>query len=143
MGGAAHVDNEVIEEFDNFEYTPFIYENKLWISSEQAYQASKFEDEKYREEIRNTLSSTRYYTMGQSRQYKMKEDFNRKKSMKKILRAKFSGNPELKKKLISTRGIITFPESDEYWGPPKNTLGKILMRLRDEFRTSNEQDSSR
>lgn len=135
MGGPAYVDNEVIEAFDNFEYTPFIYENKLWISSEQAYQASKFEDQKYAEEIRNTLQSTRYYTMGQSREYKMKKDFNRKKSMKKILRAKFTCNVELKNKLINTKGEITFPDSDDYWGGKKNTLGKILMQLRDEFRS--------
>lgn len=134
MGGSAHVDNEIIEEFDNFECTPFIYENKLWISAEQAYQASKFEDEKYRELIRKTTQSTRYYTLGQSREFKMKTDFNRKKSMKKILRAKFSFHSDLKKRLLNTIGEITFPESDEYWGSPKNTLGKLLMKLRSEFR---------
>jgi predicted NAD-dependent protein-ADP-ribosyltransferase YbiA (DUF1768 family) len=136
MGGPAHVDNEIIEEFDNFEYTPLIYENKLWVSSEQAYQASKFNDQNYAEEIRNTLQSTRYYTMGQSREYKMKDNFNRKKSMKKILRAKFNSNPKLKERLCKTVGVITFPESDDYWGGQKNTLGKIIMKLRDEFRNS-------
>jgi predicted NAD-dependent protein-ADP-ribosyltransferase YbiA (DUF1768 family) len=135
MGGPAYVDGEVIEEFDNFEYTPFVFENKSWLTAEQAYQASKFEDEKYAEEIRNTKQSIRYYSMGQSRLYKMKDGFDRKKSMTKILWAKFSdpNNIDLKKKLVCTQGYITFPESDEYWGGEKNTLGKILMKLRKDF----------
>lgn len=134
MGGPAYVDGDIIEEFDNFEYTPFIYKNKLWISSEQAYQASKFIDEKYAEDIRNTSQSTRYYTMGQSREYKMKDNFDRKKTMNKILRAKFNCHPLLKERLIKTVGVITFPESDDYWGGKKNTLGKIMMKLREEFK---------
>lgn len=84
MGGPAHVDGKVIEEFDNFEYTPFKFENRLWVSSEQAYQASKFLDDKYVQEINDTTQSHNIYMMGQSREYKMKPDFDRIKSMYKI-----------------------------------------------------------
>lgn len=135
MGGPALVDGKEIEEFDNFEYTPFFYEGKEWISSEQAYQASKFEDLSYREKIRKTTQSTRIWEMGQSRVYKIVENFDRVRSMSKILLAKISSNPYYIQLLINTKGDITFPESDAFWGTNggqggRNHLGKIFMRMR-------------
>jgi predicted NAD-dependent protein-ADP-ribosyltransferase YbiA (DUF1768 family) len=128
MGGPAYVDGKQIEEFDNFEYTPFIYDGKKYLTSEQAYQSSKFEDQEYAEEIRNTKQNTLVYLMGQDRMHKMKEGFDRSKEMEKILRAKFS-IPKLRKMLLETEGEITFPESDPYW---EKELGVILMKIREE-----------
>ena len=136
MGGPAYVDGDIIEEFDNFEYTPFRMDGKMWISAEQAYQASKFEDESYREKIRNTTQSTLIYEMGQSREHAMKPDFSRKKSMNRIIAYKLYRNRHILEKLMKTTGTITFPESDKYWGTNdgqggKNVLGQIYMELRD------------
>jgi hypothetical protein len=136
MGGPAHVDGHSIEEFDNFEYTPFVYEGKEYISAEQAYQASKFTDERYKELIRKTPQAHRIWELGQTREFEMKPDFDRVKEMTKILWAKIAYNKKFVKLLISTKGEITFPESDTFWGTNEgyggeNQLGKILMKMRD------------
>lgn len=136
MGGPALVDGTLIEEFDNFEYTPFTYEGKEYISSEQAYQASKFVDKNYAELIRNTPQSHRIWQLGQSRDHKMKPDFDRVKEMTKILWAKIAYNPKFVKLLLSTKGEITFPDSDDFWGGKENHLGRIYMKMREILRRS-------
>ena len=65
----------------------------------------------------------------------MVHDFDRYKSMYKIICAKLSGNKEIAKILVSTKGEITFPESDSFWGTNdglggKNKLGLIFMDIR-------------
>ncbi len=134
MGGPGYVDGLIIQEFDNFEYTPFIYNGKEYISSEQAYQASKFIDQNYAEQIRLTKQSHRIYEMGQTKEYKIKPNFDRKRIMYKIICAKLIHNKNIAKLLLLTQGDITFPESDEYWGSSKNILGKIYMKIRKKLR---------
>ena len=60
--------------------------------------------------------------------------------MEYCLRSKFDQNPELKEKLIQT-GDLHLEESntwgDKYWGTVngegQNNLGKLLMKIRDEY----------
>jgi ribA/ribD-fused uncharacterized protein len=135
MGGPALINGVLIYEFDNFEYTPFTYKGKVWTTSEHAYQASKFTDEKYIEEIRHASSGIEAWKLGQSTKYKIKTGFDRVQSMKEILREKFS-IPRLRELLNRTTGYISFPGSDSFWGTcegsgGQNVLGKILMELRD------------
>jgi len=61
--------------------------------------------------------------------------------MLKGLRAKFSQNPELREKLISTGDAILHEDSptDMFWGKKgKDMLGKLLMQVRQELK---EKDS--
>tara|TARA_B100000929_G_scaffold27447_1_gene20297 strand:- start:537 stop:1286 length:750 start_codon:yes stop_codon:yes gene_type:complete len=53
-------------------------------------------------------------------------------------KAKFNQFPELKKKLMDTEDKkISCLDSDKYWGCiGKNTSGKLLEKIRDEFRTN-------
>lgn len=62
--------------------------------------------------------------------------------MEEIVRCKFTQNPELRKKLLDTGDrLLIEGGSDNFWGNSKNTLGKILMKVRYELRM--EEDSSR
>ena len=63
--------------------------------------------------------------------------------MLKALRCKFTGNPELRKRLLDTgsRRLIEHTHNDSYWadggdGSGKNKLGKILERVRSELQTT-------
>jgi len=69
----------------------------------------------------------------------------KEKIMRKANKAKFSQNEKLKKLLLETGDCTLIEDSptDEVWGIGKdgtgeNKLGKILMRLRDEFRKAAE-----
>jgi ribA/ribD-fused uncharacterized protein len=62
--------------------------------------------------------------------------------MRKALRAKFDQNEEMRKRLIET-GTATLVEDspeDRFWGGAiegsMNMLGKLLMELRESYRTS-------
>jgi len=70
MGGSAFVDTTEYKEFDNFntDFT-FYLNNKLWNSSEHAYQALKFADEKYIEKIRNTKDIIQVYILGREKKW--------------------------------------------------------------------------
>ena len=47
MGGSAFINNIEYKEFDNFYNCQFYIDNLLWNSSEQAYQALKFDDKQH------------------------------------------------------------------------------------------------
>jgi len=63
------------------------------------------------------------------------------------IRAKFSQNPELKRKLLDSgdRKLHEDSPSDMYWGVKgQDKLGRILMNIRDELRktenSKNDED---
>ena len=63
--------------------------------------------------------------------------------MYEATKAKFSANPKLKELLVSTGDayIAEHSETDNFWGDGgddsgQNHLGKILMKIRDEFKAS-------
>lgn len=139
MGGPGIVDGQTIKEFDNFTVTPFVMDDKKWLSSEQAYQSYKFEGSKWAEDIRQETNISKIYLMGQCRQHKMVKNFNRREVMKRCIRHKLNNNPHILKILLSTKGEILFPESDPYWGTNgseggQNVLGKIYAELKEEFK---------
>ena len=84
------------------------------------------------------------------RQVKLRPDWEDVKDgiMEEIVRAKFSQNGNLKKKLLAT-GDATLVEgntwNDRYWGVDtktgegQNHLGKILMKIRSEFQEENDR----
>ena len=133
----------------NFSSFQVEWDGDVWMTSEHAYQASKFEDKSIREKIKNArsahdamkLAKVVYQDQKRSDWYDIKLSV-----MEDIVRAKLSQHYYVQKKLLQTgdREIIESSPKDGFWGwgPNKdgeNHLGKIWMKLRDELRTGKIQ----
>ena len=121
------------------------YNGKLYQSTEAAFQAQKSLDEAIQWKFTG-LSARDARTVG--KKIELRPDWEEVKDgiMEEILCVKFS-NPVLREKLLETEGMYleeTNGWHDNYWGnctcdnckhiPGKNTLGKILMCIRDKIR---------
>lgn len=135
------------ECFSNFSIYPLMYDGKLWPTSEHAYQASKFDDQKIKDEIFNAESPLDAFNIGRDSKNILKKDWFqiRVKIMEDIIRQKIKQYPDIYKKLIETgkRDIIEASPVDSFWGwgPDKkgeNNMGKIWMKLRSEILTKNK-----
>ena len=113
-----------------------------WPSVEHYFQAQKFEDSEYREKIRTCGSPKNAKTLGQSRKYKLRDDWEEVKEdiMLNALRKKF-GHPKMREILLGTkrRALIENSPHDKYWGigrdgKGKNRLGQLLMQVRSEIK---------
>jgi hypothetical protein len=129
-------------EFSNFAAFPFRLEGKLWPTSEHYFQAQKFDDEVYRERIREASSPMIAARLGRSRKVKIRSDWDSAKIdvMRCAVRAKFEAHDELQALLLSTGDeiIMEAAAGDDFWGSGadgsgKNWLGRILMDLRVEL----------
>lgn len=118
-------------------------------SVENAYQASKCMN---MDEVHQFVTCNPYESKRLGKTVKMHPNFNQNKLhiMEQLLRQKFSDyNPVLKQKLIDT-GDTELIEvnnwSDFYWGicngTGENHLGKLLMKIRDELITSNNNSTT-
>ncbi|WP_299674626.1 NADAR family protein [uncultured Dokdonia sp.] len=134
-------------EFSNFSLYQVKLNGKTWPTSEHYFQAQKFDDKNYQEKIRKSASPMKAAEMGRSRKVKIKKNWDNKKdnAMYDVIYAKFTQHEELKSILISTNDaiLIEHTENDSYWGDGgngtgKNRLGKILMKVRDKIKTTNE-----
>ena len=141
--------NEPIRQFkgryrflSNFYPTKITIDGKEYPSTEHYYQAMKFTDPELREKIQTASSPGKAKKMARSNQ--PREDWHdiSLEVMKRALRVKFN-NPKLRQKLLATGDSILQEGNtwgDEFWGvnlntgEGKNHLGKLLMRLRQEFR---------
>lgn len=128
--------------FDNFSAFSVKWKDALWPTVEHAYQASKFEFEGIREEIRNASSAHETKQLA-NRMYGIyiRPDWNDIKLsvMEEIVRHKLEQHPYVKKKLMESGQMILVEDSheDAFWGrgpdyDGQNHLGKIWMKLRDE-----------
>jgi len=74
----------------------------------QYFQARKFTDEKYVEEIRSEKSGVKCWELGQSRKYKIVSNWEEIKVdvMYEANIAKFKQNEKLREVLLSTKGAI-------------------------------------
>ncbi len=126
----------------NFYPCRFTYKYMDYTSAEHAFQAAKttnYEDHRY---VSTAISPNEAKRRG--RNVKLRDDweYNKNRIMYDIVYAKFSQNPELKKKLLET-GDEELMEvnwwGDTYWGVNSiyqglNKLGKILMKVREDLR---------
>ena len=126
-------------DFSNFAAWPIKVDGKTWPTSEHYFQAQKFLDEKYREEIRRVSSPMVAARMGRDRSKPLRKNWESVKEqvMRKALRAKFEQHPELRALLLATAPakLVEHTENDAYWGDGgngkgKNRLGYLLMELR-------------
>lgn len=132
--------NDPYFELSNFYPSQFLLDSKLWPTSEHYFQAQKSLSEKEQERIRCAKTPNEAKRLG--KKVWLREDWEEIKIgiMEKACKAKFSQNEDLKKLLLSTGKAILIERADKdaFWGDGKdgkgqNNLGKILMKLREEF----------
>lgn len=123
----------------NFEPCTVEYEGMTYNCSEAAYQAAKTTDVSLRIAF-TTMNGSKAKFAGQK--LPIRADWNDVKVdvMYQIVKDKFSRNPELKEKLLSTGTLLLIEGNywgDKFWGvcngEGENHLGKILMRVRREL----------
>ena len=130
--------------FDNFSSFKVEYNGYVYSTSEEAYQAAKFEGcaPEVVEEIKHSFSAHEAQKVAQKNKEKQRPDWDYVKNsvMEDILRAKLQQNPYVLKKLAETKGYIIVEDSpkDSYWGwgpdrKGKNMLGKLWMKIRDDI----------
>jgi ribA/ribD-fused uncharacterized protein len=137
--------------FSNFSSFSVEWRNRLWQTSEHAYQAAKFMDKNPEivEEIYNSKSAHDSKKIA-CEKYKDNVcfDWDSKKIqiMEEICLAKLQQHKFIQKRLIQTKNkeIIEDSPKDNFWGwgsdkKGRNELGKIWMRLRDEYLKSNDK----
>lgn len=134
---------------DNYDYLSNFYEAEFvmgqttYPTAEHAYQAAKARNQpEIFEEIVNADTPTKAKHKGKKPDLPSNWNDKKDKVMLEIVTAKFSQNPELRQKLIETAGINLVEINswgDTYWGAKKsdgsgrNTLGVILMQVRETF----------
>jgi len=128
----------------NFWREPFRHCEKIWPSSEHAFQAMKTLDPEMQEEIRTAVSPREAKRLGSPRNTRLVLrpgwDAVRIDVMRHILRAKFR-SARLAKMLLDT-GDAELVEGntwkDDFWGvyngKGENWLGRLLMEIREEIR---------
>jgi len=144
----------------NFHPAPIVLDGENWPTTEHYYQFQKSFDRRYRQAIRSAT------TPGQAKRLAAppdatghtgsdswfrkngampRPDWNEAKLeiMRRAIRAKFTQNAELARMLLSTgtAELVEDSKSDSFWGAGadgsgENWLGRLLMELRDELRTS-------
>lgn len=118
-------------DFSNFAAWPIKVDGKTWPTSEHYFQAQKFLDEKYREEIRRVSSPMVAARMGRDRSKPLRKNWESVKEqvMRKALRAKFEQHPELRALLLATAPAKlvehTENDADHRAGAPAKTLTKM------------------
>jgi len=126
--------------FSNFHPSGFTAGKKRWSTVEHFFQAMKTTDPASRERIRKAKKPGLAKKLG--RQVSLRPGWNamREEVMAYAVRAKFTQNPALRKRLCDTgeQRLVEASKSDSYWGEGrrgtgKNRLGVLLMALRDEL----------
>jgi len=150
LGTAMNVINfylvsDAFGEFSNFAPFPIFLDGKRWPTSEHYFQAQKFHDLVAQEAIRRTRSPFRAAIMGRDRKQKLRSDWEAVKVsiMKRAVITKFTQHQELRELLLSTgeAKLVEHTFRDSYWGDGgdgtgRNTLGQILMQVREELRAT-------
>jgi ribA/ribD-fused uncharacterized protein len=131
--------------FSNFSPHPIALGEKMWPTSEHYFQAQKFVGTADQEAIRSADSPMIAARMGRSRKRPLRDDWESVKDqvMHDAVLAKFTQHPDLREVLLDTGDaqIVEHTTNDNYWGDGgdgsgKNTLGQILMRVREALRNS-------
>lgn len=129
-------------EFSNFAPFPIKLKGKIWPSTEHYFQAQKFAGTSQETAIQNAASPIKAAEMGRNRKIRIRPNWDNVKDnvMHEATRAKFSQHADLKAMLLATGDakIVEHTDTDAYWGDGGdgkglNKLGKILMRVREEF----------
>ena len=145
MGVVVHSTREEYGAFSNFSDHGIELDGTWWPTTEHYFQAQKFTDPAYREQIRRAKSPKQAAELGRSRAMPLRAGWEAIKDdvMYRAVLQKFQTHQELKALLLSTgtEQLIENAPGDYYWGcgkdgSGKNMLGQILMRVRAILRES-------
>ncbi|EPT0382498.1 NADAR family protein [Listeria monocytogenes] len=110
--------------FSNFSLHPVVIDGVTYSTTEHYFQAQKFIDKKIIKKVINTKKPIDAAKLGRNRDFPLRKGWESMKDevMLKAIRAKLEQHSE----------------NDHYWGDGgdgsgKNRLGKILMKVRDEW----------
>lgn len=129
----------------NFYECPIYYNKLVFCNAEAAFQAQKVIDEKEQYKFIN-LNASQARKLGKTIVLRKDWEEVKDKTMYEIVKRKFTVNKELQQKLIDTKDEELVEGNwwhDTYWGIDsktgigKNKLGKILMKVREEVKSSN------
>ena len=129
--------------FSNFSEHGFELNGKYWMTSEHYFQAQKFVETEFEEQVRLSATPMEAANKGRDRSKPLRKDWEEVKDdiMRRAVLEKFKANSDAKKILLSTgnEDIIEKTTKDYYWGcgedgTGKNMLGKILMETREILR---------
>lgn len=136
-------ENEENGYLSNYYLVPITIDGILYKSSEHYYQSQKTLDAAFAERIRTAETCDDAKNLGNSDECEYRSDWKtyRNMAMLRVLIEKFTQNPELKEKLLSTGDALLVENSshDYYWGRGAdgtgfNMLGRLLMATRDSMR---------
>lgn len=140
-----YVPGERYGAFSNFSRHGVELDGAWWPTVEHFFQAQKFEDPAYREKIRSVALPRDAKNLGRTRDRPLRADWDavRDDVMLRAVRRKFETHPKIRALLLETgeEEIIENAPGDFYWGAGadgsgQNKLGKILMQVRGELRSS-------
>ncbi len=129
--------------FDNFSAHAVEYDGVLYMTSEQAYQSAKFDDESIRRKVREARSPVLAKGVaGKNKEHQRKDWSDIKVSiMESILLCKMQQHQDVRTALLGSgdREIVENSASDYFWGcgadnAGRNELGKAWMRIREKLR---------
>ena len=132
-------------EFSNFAPFWIDLDDARWPTIEHYYQAQKFADPKLRQAIRKAAKPAIAKNLADKNKAAIRRDWDAVKDavMYRAVRRKFELHDELRELLLATgeEDISETAPTDYYWGVGRegtgqNRLGKIIERIRAEFRTS-------
>ena len=134
----------------NFYEYPFWYHGKQWKTVEHAFQAAKCLTPSEADEIHDAATPGIAKKLGRRCALVPGWDDRRDAVMKECLEMKFLTNDDLLNQLLGTGSELLVEGNswhDNYWGDcscdkcaakqGKNTLGKMLMDIRDNYRAGN------
>jgi N-glycosidase YbiA len=128
--------------FSNFSPHGFELDGLWWPTSEHYFQAQKYIDTPYADQIRTAKSPMIAARLGRSRKQPIRADWSEVKDdvMRRAVLRKFTMNTDIKETLLSTGNaiLIEATSDDYYWGcgtngTGLNMLGKILMEVREQL----------
>lgn len=130
--------------FSNFSSFSVKWRDKIWPTSEHAYQAAHFfkTAPNLVKKIYKEKSAHEAYKIAKTNADKAPKNWHEIKVavMEEIIRHKLEQNPYIMHKLMQTgnRFIVEDSPEDDFWGwglkrNGRNELGKIWMKLRDEI----------
>jgi ribA/ribD-fused uncharacterized protein len=131
--------------FSNFSAHGFELDSKYWKTSEHYFQAMKFVGTEYADKVREARSPKEAAELGRRRDFPLRKDWEKVKDdvMRKAILMKFQTHDDIRELLLSTgdEELVEKTTGDTYWGcgtdgTGKNMLGKILMEVREQLKSS-------
>jgi ribA/ribD-fused uncharacterized protein len=129
----------------------FELEGYEWPSVEHYSQAMKFDNEPYREKIRQARSPAVARKMGRTRLKRIRRDWSKVKEvvMTRGVYIRARSYPELAQELLNTgdQTLVENSQYDYFWGCGRdrrgnNTYGKVLMNVRSKLRKEAGESSA-